>query len=101
LITSTLPTGDFRRATHLTVKMLRHYHELGLLKPVGVDLKIFNSGGCRAGPGRLVVLCGVMRYPDGGGLTAAERARREQVRLAAADQIEAGPATGRSPDASG
>jgi hypothetical protein len=32
---------------------------------------------------------GVMRYPDGGGLTAAERARREQVRLAAADLIEA------------
>ena len=31
-----------------------------------------------------------MRYPDGGGLTAGERARREQVRLAAADQIEAG-----------
>jgi putative transposase len=31
-----------------------------------------------------------MRYADGGGLTAAERARREQVRLAAADQIEAG-----------
>ena len=32
----------------------------------------------------------VMRYPDGGGLTAAERARREQVRLSAADLIEAG-----------
>ena len=31
-----------------------------------------------------------MRYPDGGGLTAAERARRERVRLAAADLIEAG-----------
>jgi transposase len=31
-----------------------------------------------------------MKYPDGGGLTAAERARREQVRLAAADLIEAG-----------
>jgi putative transposase len=31
-----------------------------------------------------------MRCPDGGGLTAAERARREQVRLAAADLIEAG-----------
>jgi hypothetical protein len=30
-----------------------------------------------------------MRYPDGGGLTAAERARREQVRLAAAELIEA------------
>ncbi|MEU0929028.1 winged helix-turn-helix domain-containing protein [Streptomyces solisilvae] len=31
-----------------------------------------------------------MRYPDGGGLTAEERIRREQVRLAAADLIEAG-----------
>jgi transposase len=31
-----------------------------------------------------------MRYPDGGGLTAAEQARREQVRFAAADLIEAG-----------
>jgi len=31
-----------------------------------------------------------MRYPDGGGLTAQERARRERVRLAAAELIEAG-----------
>ena len=31
-----------------------------------------------------------MRYPDGGGLDAAERARREHVRLAAAEMIEAG-----------
>jgi putative transposase len=31
-----------------------------------------------------------MRYPDGGGLTAQERERREQVRLAAAELIEAG-----------
>jgi len=31
-----------------------------------------------------------MRYPDGGGLDAAERARRERVRLAAAKMIEAG-----------
>jgi transposase len=31
-----------------------------------------------------------MRYPDGGGLTAAQRARREQVRLDAAEMIEAG-----------
>ena len=39
------------------------------------------------------LLCGMpvsMRYPDGGGLDAAERARREQVRLAAAELIEAG-----------
>src|SRR5450755_1914330 len=31
-----------------------------------------------------------MRYPDGGGLDADERARREHVRLAAAELIEAG-----------
>ena len=31
-----------------------------------------------------------MRYPAGGGLDSAERARREQVRLAAAGLIEAG-----------
>ena len=31
-----------------------------------------------------------MRYAAGGGLTAAERARREQVGLAAAELIEAG-----------
>jgi hypothetical protein len=31
-----------------------------------------------------------MRYPDGGGLTAGERGRREQVRFAAAERIEAG-----------
>jgi transposase len=33
---------------------------------------------------------GGMRYPDGGGLDAAERARREKVRLAAAEMIGAG-----------
>jgi transposase len=33
---------------------------------------------------------GGMRYAEGGGLTAAERARRERVRLAAVDLIEAG-----------
>jgi transposase len=36
------------------------------------------------------VYAGVMRYADGGGLTAAERARRERVRLEAAELIEAG-----------
>ncbi|MET7975623.1 helix-turn-helix domain-containing protein [Streptomyces mirabilis] len=33
---------------------------------------------------------GKVRYTDGGGLTAEERARREQVRFEAADLIEAG-----------
>ena len=34
----TLPIGDFSRATHLSVKMLRHYHEIRLLEPVDVDV---------------------------------------------------------------
>jgi DNA-binding transcriptional MerR regulator len=38
VVTSTLPVGDFSRATHLSVRMLRHYHELGLLEPVDVDI---------------------------------------------------------------
>jgi DNA-binding transcriptional MerR regulator len=33
----TLTIGDFSRATHLSVKMLRHYHDIGLLEPAGVD----------------------------------------------------------------
>ena len=37
-LASTLTIGDFPRATHLSVKMLRHYHEVGLLEPVNVDL---------------------------------------------------------------
>jgi len=39
---------------------------------------------------RAVRYAGTMRYPDGGGLTAQERARRARVRLAAAELIEAG-----------
>jgi DNA-binding transcriptional MerR regulator len=32
-----LSIGDFSRATHMTVKTLRHYHQMGLLKPAEVD----------------------------------------------------------------
>jgi DNA-binding transcriptional MerR regulator len=32
-----LTIGDFSRMTHLSVKALRHYHEIGLLDPVDVD----------------------------------------------------------------
>lgn len=34
-----LAIGDFARATHMTVKTLRHYHENGLLEPVEVDTR--------------------------------------------------------------
>jgi DNA-binding transcriptional MerR regulator len=32
-----LTIGDFARATHVSVKMLRHYHQIGLLEPTAVD----------------------------------------------------------------
>jgi DNA-binding transcriptional MerR regulator len=34
---SSLPIGDFSRATHLSIKTLRHYHRVGLLEPAEVD----------------------------------------------------------------
>jgi DNA-binding transcriptional MerR regulator len=34
---SSVAIGDFSRATHLTVKTLRHYHETGLLEPAYID----------------------------------------------------------------
>jgi DNA-binding transcriptional MerR regulator len=36
-VPSSLAIGDFSRATHLSVKTLRHYHRLGLLTPAEVD----------------------------------------------------------------
>jgi DNA-binding transcriptional MerR regulator len=32
-----LPIGDFSRATHMSIKALRHYHRVGLLEPADVD----------------------------------------------------------------
>jgi transposase len=57
-----------------------------------VDLtKDLQWRGLRPGDGWPVLrYAGSMRYPDGGGLDAAERARREQIRLSAAELIEAG-----------
>jgi DNA-binding transcriptional MerR regulator len=34
---ASLAIGDFAKATHLTVKTLRHYHETGLLEPAEID----------------------------------------------------------------
>ena len=32
-----LSIGDFSRATHMTIKTLRHYHKIGLLEPADID----------------------------------------------------------------
>src|ERR1700726_3168176 len=60
-MTSTLPIGDFSRATHLSVKMLRHYHELGLLEPVDVDL---DSRYRRYAPEQIVTAQVIRRFRD-------------------------------------
>jgi DNA-binding transcriptional MerR regulator len=36
-MTAIIAIGDFSRATHMSVKMLRHYHQIGLLGPADVD----------------------------------------------------------------
>ncbi|MFC7625407.1 MerR family transcriptional regulator [Microlunatus sp. GCM10028923] len=36
-MSTSVPIGEFSRLTHLSVKMLRHYHEIGLLEPAEVD----------------------------------------------------------------
>jgi transposase len=64
---------------------------LFIISPPGVHrLKRSSAGGLALVTAGAARYAGTMRYPDGGGLTAAERARREQVRLAAAELIEAG-----------
>ncbi|WP_152365491.1 MerR family transcriptional regulator [Microlunatus speluncae] len=36
-MSASVPIGEFSRLTHLSVKMLRHYHEIGLLEPYEID----------------------------------------------------------------
>jgi DNA-binding transcriptional MerR regulator/effector-binding domain-containing protein len=36
-VTASLTIGDFSRATHLSVKTLRHYHRIRLLEPADID----------------------------------------------------------------
>jgi DNA-binding transcriptional MerR regulator len=61
VVTSTLPIGDFSRATHLSVRMLRHYHELGLLEPVDVDV---DSRYRRYAPEQIVTAQVIRRFRD-------------------------------------
>ncbi len=56
-----LPIGDFSRMTHLSVKALRHYHEIGLLEPADVD----SSTGYRFyEPGQVATAQVIRRFRD-------------------------------------
>jgi DNA-binding transcriptional MerR regulator len=57
----TLTIGDFSRATHLSVKMLRHYHDIGLLEPADVDP---GTGYRRYGTGQIATAQVIRRFRD-------------------------------------
>lgn len=57
----TLAIGDFSRATHLSVKMLRHYHDIGLLEPADVDPY---SGYRRYGTAQIATAQVIRRFRD-------------------------------------
>jgi DNA-binding transcriptional MerR regulator len=56
-----LSIGDFSRATHMTIKTLRHYHEIGLLTPAEVDA---GSGYRRYGADQIPVAQVIHRFRD-------------------------------------
>lgn len=83
-MTAAVPIGEFSRLTHLTVKTLRHYHELGLLVPAQVDR---HTGYRRYGTGQVhdALLIGRLRGLDlplaeiGRLLAAPDPAERDAV----------------------
>jgi DNA-binding transcriptional MerR regulator len=60
-MTGTLTIGDFARATHLSVKALRHYHRIGLLVPDEVDS---GSGYRHYAPAQIATAHIIRRFRD-------------------------------------
>jgi DNA-binding transcriptional MerR regulator/effector-binding domain-containing protein len=56
-----LAIGDFSRMTHLSVKALRHYHDVGLLQPAEIDP---DSGYRFYEPGQLAAAQVIRRFRD-------------------------------------
>jgi DNA-binding transcriptional MerR regulator len=82
-----LSIGDFSRATHLTVRTLRHYHQLGLLEPAEVDPR---TGFRRYSAGQIATAQVIRRFRDLDmpleeiqGLLSARDVRTRNERIAA------------------
>jgi DNA-binding transcriptional MerR regulator len=81
---TTLSIGDFSKATHLSVKALRHYHELGILEPVEIDP---GSGYRRYSAEQIVTAQVIRRFRDldmpleeiGSVLAAADVGERDRL----------------------
>jgi len=93
-MTPTLAIGDFSRATHLGVKTLRHYHEIGLLEPVDVDP---GTGYRRYAPDQIGTAQVIRRFRDldmplediGAVLNAPDLETRNQIIVAHLARLEA------------
>jgi DNA-binding transcriptional MerR regulator/effector-binding domain-containing protein len=94
-MSATLSIGDFSKATHLSVKALRHYHQLGILEPAEVDPF---SGYRRYRTDQIVVAQVIRRFRDldmpleeiGAVLSAPDLNRRDEVISSHLDRLEAG-----------
>jgi DNA-binding transcriptional MerR regulator/effector-binding domain-containing protein len=92
-VTSYLSIGDFSRATHMTVKTLRYYHEIGLLEPADVDPR---TGYRRYSAGQIPTAQVVRRFRDlgmpleeiGTILTASDVATRNRLLSAHLRRLE-------------
>src|ERR1700691_2467292 len=90
---ATLAIGDFARVTHLSVKTLRHYHDVGLLEPARVDARTgYRSYGLDQVPTAQVIL----RFRELGmpvgevtALLRAEPAERAELITAHLERLEA------------
>ena len=86
--------GDFSRMTHLSVKALRHYHDVGLLRPAAIDEY---SGYRFYEPGQVKTAQVIRRFRDLGMplddvraiLTAPDVAGRTEVIIAHLERMEA------------
>ena len=89
-----LSIGEFSKMTHLSVKALRHYHEVGLLEPVEIDP---SSGYRYYEPEQVVTAQVIRRFRDLGMpleevtavLTAPDVTTRNEVIMAHLDRMHA------------
>lgn len=88
-----IPIGDFAKMTHLSVKALRHYHDVGVLDPAEIDA---SSGYRYYEPGQIVTAQVIRRFRDLGMplddiralLTAPDVAGRTEVIIAHLERME-------------
>ena len=88
-----VPIGEFSKMTHLSVKALRHYHDIGLLEPADIDR---HSGYRRYSPAQAPAAQAIRRFRDldmpldgiRAVLTAPDPAARETAILEHLQRIE-------------